>query len=133
MNWSNAADVARLNLVAAWLGLLLAFLSGSVLGVGFHQEGWLGGYASFQRRLYRLGHISFFGLAAVNFMFFVTARLGGLKGSGTPVASIALLIGAISMPACCFLMAHFPRVRLLFAVPVLSLLFGAAVTLFALL
>ena len=123
-----AADMPHLNLVAAWLGLLLAFGSGSILGLGFHREAWLGGYGSLQRRLYRLGHISFFGLAAVNFMFFVTARLGGLKGHGTDAASISLLVGAVSMPACCFLMAHFPRVRMLFAVPVLSLICGAVLT-----
>jgi len=129
MNAYNAADVAQANLVAAWVGLLLAFGSGLLLGLGFHQESWLGGYGSFQRRLYRLGHISFFGLAAVNFMFFVTARFGGLKGSGSGIASAALIVGAVSMPACCFLMAHFPRVRMLFALPVLSLICGAVLTL----
>lgn len=124
-----AADMPQLNLMAAWVGLLLAFGSGLVLGLGFHRENWLGGYGSFKRRLYRLGHISFFGLAAVNFMFFMTARFGGLKGAGVGLASTALVVGAVSMPACCFLMAHFPRTRPLFAIPVISLLLGAALTL----
>lgn len=127
--WHMAADMAQVNLIGAWAGLLLAFISGLVLGLGFHRENWLGGYGSFKRRLYRLGHISFFGLAAVNFMFFMTARFGGLKGAGMGLASTSLLVGAVSMPACCFLMAHFPGVRLLFAIPVISLILGAALTL----
>ena len=43
-----------------------------VLGMFFHGENWLGGYASFKRRMYRLGHISFFGLGAVNMLFCLT-------------------------------------------------------------
>jgi len=128
MNSYTAANVAQVNLLAAWIGLFLAFGSGLLLGLGFHHENWLGGYGSFQRRLYRLGHISFFGLAAVNFMFFVTARFGGLHGSATGIASAALLLGALTMPASCFLMAHFPRLRVLFAVPVISLICGAVLT-----
>jgi hypothetical protein len=61
------------NLTLAWLWILLGFVSGMVLGLFFHRENWLGGYGSFQRRMYRLGHISFFGLGAVNALF--------LKGS----------------------------------------------------
>jgi hypothetical protein len=36
------------------------------------------------------------------------------------------VVGALSMPLCCVVMAHFPRCRLLFSVPVLSLLLGGA-------
>ena len=52
----------QLNLVLGWLWIALGFASGAVLGLWFHKEQWLGGYASWMRRLYRLGHISFFGL-----------------------------------------------------------------------
>jgi hypothetical protein len=44
------------------------------------------------------------------------------------VASWAFVAGAISMPICCLIMAHFPRTQLLFGVPVLSLLLGGALT-----
>jgi hypothetical protein len=40
------------------------------------------------------------------------------------IAGWGFVIGAISMPLCCLLMANFPRTRLLFGVPVLSLLLG---------
>jgi len=119
----------RMNLLLAWLGILCGFLSGLYLGLNFHRETWLGGYGSFQRRLYRLGHISFFGLAVVNFMFYFTAQKFSDPNPLLAGASWAFIIGAISMPLCCVLMAHFPRTHLAFAVPVLSLITGALLTL----
>ena len=51
-----------LNFYAAWIGILLGFVAGVVLGFFFHREDWLGGYHSWRRRMVRLGHISFFGI-----------------------------------------------------------------------
>jgi len=121
-------QMPQLNLLAAWSGILLGFISGLVFGLFFHREGWLGGYSSFKRRLYRLGHISFFGLAVVNFMFYFTAQQVAPGNPAMAIASWAFLAGAVSMPLCCLFMAHFPRTHLLFAVPVLSLLLGAVLT-----
>jgi hypothetical protein len=118
----------QINLTVAWLGIALAFASGSVLGLKFHREDWLGGYGSFRRRLYRLGHISFFGLAVVNLMFYFTTSLSALAGASLAVASWAFVIGAIAMPVCCFIMAHQPKLRLLFLIPVLSLILGSLST-----
>ena len=120
---------AQLNLLAAWLGILLGFGSGVLLGTWFHKEDWLGGYASHIRRLYRLGHISFFGLAMVNLMFYVTARSLAWGSGAAMVASWGFIAGAVSMPVCCLIMAHRPRLRALFLIPVLSLMTGGAVTL----
>ncbi len=117
------------NLALAWLWLLLGFVSGMMLGLFFHREDWLGGYGSFQRRLYRLAHISFFGLGAVNLLFCLTVRSFSLAGASIHAASLAFLVGAAAMPVCCVVMAHFPRARLLFAVPVLSLITGGVLTL----
>lgn len=118
----------RMNLIAAWLGILLGFLSGLGFGLFFHRENWLGGYGSFRRRLYRLGHISFFGLAAVNFFFYFTVqKLPSAKLLS--LASPAFLAGAITMPICCLLTAHYPKARPLFALPVLSLATGGVLTL----
>jgi hypothetical protein len=120
---------AQTNLIAAWAGILLGFLSGMVQGMFFHRENWLGGYGSLKRRMYRLGHISLFGLGAVNLMFYLTVQsLGG--GSGfLHTASWAFIVGAATMPVCCLLMAHFPKLHLIFAVPVISLIAGGALTL----
>src|SRR5438876_9357741 len=122
----------QLNLIADWLGILLGFVSGLLLGLFFQRENWLGGYTSWKRRLYRLAHISFFGLGAVNLFFYFTAQHLAAASPALVIASWAFIAGAISMPSCCLLMAHFPRTHLLFAVPVLSLLLGGTLTLAAL-
>jgi len=108
--------------------MLLGFLSGFALGLGFHRENWLDGYGSFKRRLYRLAHISCFGLGAVNFFFYFTARTLP-AGTLLQLASSAFIAGAITMPVCCVIMAHFPNTRSLFALPVVSLVAGGALTL----
>ena len=121
------------NLILAWLWILLGFTSGMVLGMFFHGENWLGGYASFKRRMYRLGHISFFGLGAVNLLFCLTVQNFSLAGPQIHSASLAFIVGAIAMPVCCVVMAHFPKAHLIFAVPVISLIAGAALTVWRLL
>lgn len=119
---------AHPNLIFAWLWILLGFLSGMILGMFFHRENWLGGYGSFKRRMYRLGHISFFGLGAVNLLFWLTAAkmlpIDPLLG----IASWAFIVGGAAMPVCCLLTAHFPRLHLIFAVPVASLIAAAILT-----
>jgi hypothetical protein len=119
----------QINLVLAWAGILLGFLSGLAFGLSFHREDWLGGYTSFRRRLYRLAHISFFGLAAVNLFFYLTVHALTVSSAIVSFASWAFIVGAVSMPACCLVVAHRPRGRMLFAVPVLSLVAGGAVIL----
>jgi hypothetical protein len=117
------------NLILAWLWILLGFVSGMVLGLFFHGENWLGGYGSFKRRLYRLAHISCFGLGAVNLLFCLTAQKFWPAGRPAGVASWAFIIGALTMPVCCVVMAHFPKARLIFAVPVVGLITGGVLTL----
>lgn len=121
-------EYAYLNLVFAWLWICLGFASGLVLGCWFHREQWLGGYGSLKRRLYRLAHISLFGLGAVNLLFWLTCRHVGLPGPEAAIASWAYVVGGVTMPLCCLAMAHWPAARHLFAVPVLSLLTGGAIT-----
>ena len=109
--------------------MLLGFLSGLALGLFFHREDWLGGYASFRRRLYRLAHISCFGLGAVNLFFFLTVDRLAAPGPAAALASWMFIVGAITMPLCCVIMAHLPRTRMLFAIPVLASIAGAISTL----
>lgn len=121
--------IPETNLFLAWIGILLGFLSGLGLGLNFQREDWLGGYGSWKRRLYRLGHISFFGLAATNLMFYFTARSLLTPGPITTLAAWGFIVGAISMPVCCGLMAHDKKAQPLFAIPVLSLVAGCILTL----
>lgn len=120
----------QFNLILAWAWILLGFLSGMALGMFFHRENWLGGYASLKRRMYRLCHISFFGLGAVNLFFWLTVKDLSAPGANLGLASWAFALGAITMPICCVLMAHWPKTRPSFAVPVVSLIAGGVLTLF---
>ena len=117
-------EMPLLNLQVAWAWMVLGFLSGMILGINFHREDWLGGYGSFPRRLYRLGHISFFGLGAVNLMYYLTVESLANRGGAAGWPAWAFIVGAVTMPVCCFATAHRPRLRALFAVPVISLLAG---------
>ncbi|MBI4657716.1 MAG: hypothetical protein HY735_02500 [Verrucomicrobia bacterium] len=121
--------IPQLNLVLAWAWILLGFISGMILGLNFHRGDWLGGYGSFPRRLYRLGHISFFGLGTVNLLFFFTVRSFANAGPAVHMAAWGFVLGAITMPICCFAAAHWPKCRMFFAVPVLSLIFGGSLLL----
>ena len=120
-------DPGHLNLVLGWLWIVLGFASGAAMGLWFHQEEWLGGYGSWMRRLYRLAHVSFFGLGLLNLMFFLTLRDVPPAGL-VPLASAAFAAGAVAMPLCCVIAAHKPRWKAIFAVPVASLLTGGIVT-----
>ncbi len=126
-------EIVQLNLILAWLWILLGFITGMGLGMFFHSENWLGGYGSFKRRMYRLGHISFFGLGAVNLLFCLTTQNLTPASPALGIASWAFIVGAITMPVCCAVMAHFPKAHLIFAVPVVSLIAGAALTVWQLL
>lgn len=116
--------MADINLWAAWIGILLGLASGTVQGFFFDREDWLGGYASWPRRLMRLGHISFFGIAFLNLAYANTVWLLG-PASHVPLASMLLVAGAMLMPLVCYLAAWKKPFRHLFALPVVSLL-GAA-------
>jgi hypothetical protein len=113
-----------LNLIAGWFGMLAGVLSGAIIGLFFHQEQWMGGYASYRRRLTRLGHIAFFGLGFLNLIFAATSAQLPLSGYALATASWALILGAVTMPACCFLSAWRKPLRHLFPIPVLSVTTG---------
>jgi hypothetical protein len=117
-------NLVVLNLVGGWLGMLAGVLSGAIIGLFFHREDWMGGYASHRRRLTRLGHISFFGLGFLNLIFAATAGLLNLHGRSLTIASIGLIVAAVTMPICCFLTAWKKPFRHLFPIPVTAATIG---------
>jgi hypothetical protein len=117
-----------INEAFGWFWIIFGFLSGMVIGMLFHDEQWLGGYASHSRRLIRLGHISLVGLGMLNILFAHTVGRISLSLPLISIASWAFIFGGISMPICCGLMAWDKRWHLLFALPVTSLLIGAVLT-----
>jgi hypothetical protein len=115
--------------VIAWSGMLLGVLSGAVIGLFFHREDWMGGYNSFRRRLTRLGHISFFGLGFVNFFFAISHQVAGISESVSLAAAVCFVVGAATMPTCCFLSAWRKPFRRFFFIPVSSVAAGIVLTL----
>lgn len=113
-----------LNILAAWLGILCGVLTGIVSGLLFHREDWLGGYGSWRRRLMRLGHVSFFGIAFLNLAFAWTASRPGWLPPW-PAPSAALALAQVLMPLICFLAAWRRPMRHLFFLPVGCVLVGA--------
>lgn len=123
--------IAQANLLCGWLGMLAGAVSGAWIGLFFQREEWLGGYGSFRRRLVRLGHIACFGLGFVNVLFATSADVLTLAPAPARLASWSLVVGAITMPACCFLCAWRAALRPLFAVPVLGVVTGIVAFLWA--
>jgi hypothetical protein len=123
---------AEINLLAAWIGMLLGALFGAAQGIFFHKEEWMGGYGSWKRRMTRLGHISFFGIAFINIAFVVTVYVAEIENQVT-IPSVLFIIGAIGMPLICYLSAIIKNFRHLFFIPALSVIVGVVYLLWLLL
>ena len=119
-----------INLYIGWLWILFGFLSGSLIGFNFHflKKNWLDGYSSPKRRLFRLGHISFFGLGIVNLMYYFTFNNLSSTSILIDIASLGYVIGAITMPLCCFSIGIYPRINNIFYIPVVSLILSCLLT-----
>ena len=125
--------VPWINLIAVWVGIVGGMASGAVIGMAFHKEQWQGGYDSWRRRLMRLGHISFFGLAFVNLAFVqAVSHVDDPTGPLITLAGYALILAHIAMPTVCFLAAWRKPFRNLFFIPVSGALVGSFTTLFIL-
>ena len=119
----------NINVLAAWGVILLGFIAGAVMGLFFHRSDWLGGYASWQRRMLRLGHIACFGMGFINLAFAWTVEKWQLAGD-MGLASGLFLVGAMGMPLICFASAFWEKTRHLFFIPVASLLTGTVILMY---
>ncbi|MFK7850181.1 MAG: hypothetical protein AB8D78_04310 [Akkermansiaceae bacterium] len=124
------SDIVRFSLAAGWWGFLGGVISGAIMGLLFHNENWLGGYGSRERRMVRLGHISFFGIGLINLFYALSLIPLGISEDAARFGGISLLIALITMPLTCFLCAWRKPIRHLFFIPVLSATGGIAVILF---
>ena len=115
------------NWLVGWSLVLIGFLSGSVLGLFFHREDFLGGYGSFRRRLFRLGHIAFVALGLMNVLFSISAAPLG-TGWEAALASGGFIVGGVTMPLMCFLTGWRDTFRHGLAVPVAALLIAVTAT-----
>lgn len=117
-------DYSQLHIVTGWAGMLGGALSGALIGLSFHDERWAGGYGSFRRRMMRLGHISFFGIGFLNFMFGFSLQAMPIADTFIRIASTGFLLAMVTMPLCCFLAAWRKPMRHLFPVPVIAVMTG---------
>lgn len=113
-------NLVSLHWYAGWSMVLAGLLVGSVLGLFFHRDDFLGGYASFRRRLLRLGHIALVALGLFNVVFGLSLEAGG-SPTWHQQASWSLLIGSVAMPFFCFLTVWHKPFRLGFVLPVVAL------------
>lgn len=117
-----------LNWYAGWYLVLAAFVTGAGLGLFFHHAEFWGGYASFRRRIVRLGHIALAALGMMNVLY-------GISPCPSPdlwqaqAASWCFVGGGITMPAVCFLSGWKEPFRYLFFVPVAFLIMATLFTL----
>ena len=117
------SEISQFSVLAGWIGILAGIISGAIIGLFFHRSDWMGGYASFRRRLMRLGHISFIGIGILNLFFGFTAASGVASGDAERIAefgSISFAVALVTMPLVCFLTAWKKPFRHLFFIPVLS-------------
>lgn len=119
--------VYPLNWYAGWILILAAFITGAAIGLFFHRQDFWGGYASFRRRLVRLGHIALAALGALNVLFSIATPAG--PSTSLRVASLLLLVGGASMGSICFLTGWRESFRHLFFIPVTSLMLAVVLVL----
>lgn len=110
-----------------WAWVLMGFLAGALLGMGFAREGFLGGYDSWERRLLRLGHVSLVALGVLNILAGASLERAALAPAWETAASASLIVGGVLMPACCGLAAWNKKTKALFAAPVLALTLGVGI------
>ncbi|QDU32485.1 hypothetical protein KS4_05170 [Poriferisphaera corsica] len=116
--------MVEVNLIFGWAWVMVGIFTGAVIGMFFAREDFMGGYGSWRRRMVRLGHIAFMGMAAVNIGFALTVKVFGVSGWGINISGASLIIGGIGMPVICLLSAWRKSWRHAFALPVSMLLIG---------
>ena len=116
------------NWFAGWGMILAAFVTGGAVGLFFHRETFWGGYASFRRRIVRLGHIALAALGMINLLY----AMSPWPVAGTWEAAWAgrlWIVGGISMSVVCFLCGWCDSFRHLFFIPVGALSAAVVLTL----
>ncbi len=108
--------------------VLAAFVTGALLGLRFHRDDFLGGYASFRRRMLRLGHIALAALGILNVVYSLCPTPGAGRWNA-PWAGGCWIAGGILMPVICLLSAWQPGFRNLFFLPVAALIAAVVLTL----
>ncbi len=113
--------MTAINLYVGWTVVLTGLLAGTGMGLFFHKSDWLGGYDSWPRRMFRLGHVALVGTGLLNVLFALSVDAMGIEPAPR-IAGVLFLAGAAAMPTVCFLSACRTGFRHLFFIPVICLL-----------
>jgi hypothetical protein len=117
-----------MNWYFGWCWILAAFLTGVILGLYFYREDFLNGYASFRRRLLRLGHIAMAALGTINILYSLS-HAAPEPSTEAWIASVGFILGGVTMPGVCFLTSWRAGFRRLFFIPVCALVIAVVATL----
>jgi hypothetical protein len=117
-----------INYFAGWSMVLAAFVTGAGIGLFFHRPEFWGGYASFRRRIVRLGHIALAALGMMNVLFALCPWPAGDRWNGIWAGRL-WIVGGVAMPVVCFLTGWRAGFRNWFFVPVGALVGAVVLTL----
>ena len=110
-----------LHLLFAWTWIATGLCVGAGLGLFYASDDWLGGYASWSRRLVRLGHIAFVGTGLLNLGAHWTLQQLAVEHAVALPVRLLFVAGAVLMPLICFAAAFHKRLRHAFVLPVAAL------------
>lgn len=116
------------NWFIGWGMILLAFVTGALIGLRFYREDFWGGYASFRRRIVRLGHIALAALGMINVLYALSPRPIAGHWTCRPAGG-CFIAGGLAMPVVCFLSGWRAGWRQLFFIPVTLLMAAVVFTL----
>jgi hypothetical protein len=115
-----SVPVHLVNWYYGWIAIGVGFVTGAIIGLFFHRDNFLGGYASFRRRILRLGHIALPALGTINVVYSLSPWPVADSQPGE-TASVCFIVGGITMSLVCFLCAWREPFRYLFFIPVSAL------------
>lgn len=98
--------------------MIVGAILGMIFGMWAESRDWADGYGSFRRQAMRLAHIAAFALGIMNVLYgSVTAGLASLPHWASATGSIAMIAGAVLMPAVCLAAAWRRPLKYAFPIP----------------
>ena len=124
--------LVMVNLAFGWVWITMGFLSGALLGMGFHRETFMGGYDSWSRRMARLGHIAFFGLGILNLLL-ARELAGGVTGGAIArgparLASMTMNFGNVFLPLTLFAASAWRPAKYAMSLPATAVFVALSIT-----
>jgi len=114
-------SIGYANIIFGWCWINIGFIMGMVIGMKFEKANWLGGYASWERRMLRLSHVAFIFLSILNIVYGHELMNVNLSETWKQAGSILIIIGAIGIPVIVFIAAFYKKILYYLAIPIIAL------------